>query len=56
MSLVKEIEKEIDVIKTVIKRDHRVAKFNIDKVKKVIAWATDGLNINPLKWSKKGFF
>ncbi len=36
-------------IKTVIKRDGRQANFNIDKVKKVIAWATDGLNINPLK-------
>nr|NGX64027.1 Ribonucleoside-diphosphate reductase 1 subunit alpha [Candidatus Anoxychlamydiales bacterium] len=42
-------EHKIDLVKTVVKRDKRVAKFNIEKVKKVIAWAIDGLNINPLK-------
>ncbi|NGX34542.1 MAG: Ribonucleoside-diphosphate reductase 1 subunit alpha [Candidatus Anoxychlamydiales bacterium] len=50
MSIVKDKNKQkIDLVKTVVKRDGRVCKFNIEKVKKVIAWAIDGLNINPLK-------
>ena len=50
MSIVKDKNKQkIDLVKTVVKRDGRVCEFNIEKVKKVIAWAIDGLNINPLK-------
>ena len=41
--------KKTDLIKTVIKRDGRQKKFDIEKVKKVIAWAIEGLDINPLK-------
>ncbi|NGX56567.1 MAG: Ribonucleoside-diphosphate reductase 1 subunit alpha [Candidatus Anoxychlamydiales bacterium] len=36
-------------VKTAIKRDGRIAKFDVEKVKKVISWATEGLDINPLK-------
>ncbi|MBI5345898.1 MAG: ribonucleoside-diphosphate reductase subunit alpha [Chlamydiae bacterium] len=38
-----------DLLKSVIKRDGTIANFDIEKVKKVIAWATQGLEINPLK-------
>ncbi|OGN59219.1 MAG: hypothetical protein A3F40_00780 [Chlamydiae bacterium RIFCSPHIGHO2_12_FULL_27_8] len=38
-----------DLKKTVIKRSGEIKKFDIEKVKKVIAWSTEGLQINPLK-------
>ena len=38
-----------DLKKTVIKRSGEIKKLDIEKVKKVIAWSTEGLQINPLK-------
>jgi ribonucleoside-diphosphate reductase alpha chain len=49
MSILKEQKKTLKAIKTVIKRDGKTKQFEIEKVKKVIAWATEGLDINPLK-------
>ncbi|MBN2479255.1 MAG: ribonucleoside-diphosphate reductase subunit alpha [Parachlamydiales bacterium] len=43
------IQTEKTSVKTVIKRDGKIKKFDINKVKKVIAWAIEKLDINPLK-------
>lgn len=37
----------------IIKRDGSTVPFNLDKIKKVIAWACEGLNVNPLLLESK---
>lgn len=37
----------------IIKRDGNTVPFNLDKIKKVIAWACEGLNVNPLLLESK---
>ena len=43
------ISKNLISTKNCIKRDGSVKKFDINKVKQVITWAADSLDINPLK-------
>lgn len=37
----------------VIKRDNTMEDFQVEKIKKVIKWATEGLNVNPLELEAK---
>ncbi len=49
MSTVKTSNKQALQLKKVIKRNGKISRFNINKVKQVIAWATENLDVNPLK-------